>query len=34
MLKFFETKIQKETFYAAKKAWNINVANIVISKVS
>ena len=36
MLRFGETKIAKEKFYAAKnpiKVWDINVANIVISKL-
>ena len=37
MLKFGETKIAKETFYAAKKPikiWDFNVDNIVTSKLS
>ena len=36
MLRFGETKITKEKFYAAKKAiniWDVNVDNIVISKL-
>ena len=36
MLKFRETKIAKERFYAAKKTikrWDVNVDNIVISKL-
>ena len=36
MLRFGETKIAKEKFYAAKKAiniWDVNVDNIVISKL-
>ena len=36
MLRFRKTKIAKETFYAAKKAikiWDVNVDNIVISKL-
>ena len=35
MLRFGETKISKEKFYAAKKPiklWDVNVDNIVISK--
>ena len=35
-MRFGETKIAKEKFYAAKnpiKVWDINVANIVISKL-
>ena len=36
MLKFGETKIAKEKFYATKKPisfWDVNVDNIVISKL-
>ena len=36
MLRFGETKIAKEKFYAAKKPlniWDVNVENIVISKL-
>ena len=36
MLRFGETKIAKEKFYAAKKPiniWDVNVDNIVISKL-
>ena len=36
MLRFGETKIVKEKFYAAKKPiniWDVNVDNIVISKL-
>ena len=36
MLRFGETKVTKEKFYAAKKPikiWNVNVDNIVISKL-
>ena len=36
MLRFGETKIAKEKFYAAKKTlniWDVNVENIVISKL-
>ena len=36
MLRFGETKIEKETFYAAKKPikiWDVNVDNKVISKL-
>ena len=36
MLRFGETKIAKEKFYAAKKpinVWDVNVDNIVISKL-
>ena len=37
MLRFGETKVTKEKFYAAKKKpikiWDINVDNIVISKL-
>ena len=36
MLRFGETKIAKEKFYAAKKPlniWGVNVENIVISKL-
>ena len=36
MLRFGETKVAKETFYAAKKSikiWDVNVDNIVISKL-
>ena len=35
-MRFGETKIVKETFYAAKrpvKTWDINVDNLVISKL-
>ena len=36
MLRFGETKVTKETFYTAQtpiKIWNVNVDNIVISKL-
>ena len=33
MLRFGETKIAKEKFYAEKKNWDVNVDNIVISKI-
>ena len=36
MLKFGEKKVTKETFYAAKKPikiWDVNVDNIVVSKL-
>ena len=36
MLRFGETKIAKEKFYATKKPikiWDVNVENIVISKL-
>ena len=36
MLKFGETKVTKEKIYAAKKPrkiWDVNVDNIVISKL-
>ena len=36
MLRFGETKVTKEKFYAAKKPikiWNVNIDNIVISKL-
>ena len=36
MLRFGQTKIAKEKFYAAKKPlniWDVNVENIVISKL-
>ena len=36
MLRFGETKVTKEKFYAAKKTkriWGVNVHNIVISKL-
>ena len=36
MLRYCETKIAKEKFYGAKKPikiWDVNVNNIVISKV-
>ena len=36
MLRFVETKVRKEKFYAAKKAikiWDVNVDNIIISKL-
>ena len=36
MLRFGQTKIAKENFYAAKKPiemWDVNVDNIVISKL-
>ena len=36
MLRFGETKVTKQTFYTAQtpiKIWNVNVDNIVISKL-
>ena len=36
MLRFGETKVAKEKFYATKKTvniWDVNVDNIVISKL-
>ena len=36
MLRFVETKVIEEKFYAAKnrtKVWDVNVDNIVISKL-
>ena len=33
MVRFGKTKVEKGKFYAAKNIWNINIDNIVISKL-
>ena len=33
MVRFGKTKVVKGKFYAAKNIWNINIDNIVISKL-